>query len=61
LLEKGNNLLSVVPVGELSLLQCGIEWKIKEKIEILFLFCTNFLITDINTQEIIERYAEIDI
>jgi len=60
LLEKGNNLLvSVVSVGELKSLAIQNKWG-KRKIENLLTILQDFLITDINTQEILERYAEID-
>jgi tRNA(fMet)-specific endonuclease VapC len=60
LLRKGNNLLvSVVSVGELKSLAIQNKWG-KRKIENLLAILQDFLITDINTQEILERYAEID-
>lgn len=60
LLEKGNNLLlSVVSVGEIKSIAIQNKWG-KRKIENLISILQDFLITDINTQEIIERYSQID-
>jgi tRNA(fMet)-specific endonuclease VapC len=60
LLEKGNNLLlSVVSVGEIKSIAIQNKWG-KRKIENLISILQDFLITDINTQEIIERYSEIN-
>lgn len=60
LLEKGNNLLlSVVSVGEVKSIAIQNKWG-KRKIENLIAILQDFLITDINTQEVIDRYAEID-
>lgn len=60
LLSKANNLvISVVSVGEIKSIAKKNNWgtrKIKKLNEML----QDFLIADINTEDIIERYAEID-
>lgn len=60
LLSDINNLLiSVVSVGELKSIAKQQNWGIR-KVQKMLDVLQNFLIVDINTEEIIERYADID-
>ena len=60
LLQSDNNLLiSVVTLGELKSIAKQNKWG-KNKLKNLVSVLEEFLITDINTKEIVERYAEID-
>jgi tRNA(fMet)-specific endonuclease VapC len=57
--DENEAILSVVSKGELKLLAKKNDWGNKRlgKLELL---CEELLITDINSEDIIERYAEID-
>ena len=60
LFEPNNNLvLSVVSLGEIKSIGKQNNWG-EKKIKRLFEILNLFLIADINVEEIIERYAEID-
>ena len=54
-----NLIISVVSVGELKSLAIQNQWG-EKKIKSLLHTLSSFLITDINTEEILDRYAEID-
>ena len=56
---KHNILLSVVSIGELKSIALQNKWG-KRKIATLLSFLKKFIIIDINIEEIINRYAEID-
>ncbi|MFK7948719.1 MAG: type II toxin-antitoxin system VapC family toxin [Saprospiraceae bacterium] len=51
--------ISVVSIGEIKSLAKRRNWK-KDKLNRLFKVLETFIIADINVEEIIERYAEID-
>jgi len=60
LLSGDNNLIiSVVSVGEIKSIAKQNKWG-KYKLERLVKMIDDFLVADINTQDIIEKYAEID-
>ena len=52
-------ILCVVSVGEIRAISKINQWR-KKKLEKIELLCEELLITDINTEDLIERYAEID-
>ena len=52
-------ILCVVSVGEIRAISKINQWG-KKKLEKIELLCEELLITDINTEDLIERYAEID-
>lgn len=60
LFEKGNNLAaSVVTIGEIKSIAKRNYWGIK-KLHLLEKLLNLLIIIDINAEDIIERYAEID-
>lgn len=60
LLHKANNLvISAVTVGEIKSLAIQNKWGVR-RIQKLEQLISRFLIADINVEEIINRYAEID-
>ena len=52
-------ILCVVSVGEIRAISKINQWG-KKKLDKIELLCEELLITDINTEDLIERYAEID-
>jgi predicted nucleic acid-binding protein len=59
-LGEGNTaIISVVVVGELESIALRNNWG-QKRIEALEVFLRKFLIADINSRDIIKRYAEID-
>lgn len=61
-LDSSNNdaILSVVSLGEIKVISKINQWGQKRLDKIEFL-CEELLITDINSEDLIERYAEIDV
>ena len=56
---KKRQVISVVSLGEIKSLAKRRNWGIK-KLNRLFKLLESFIVADINVEEIIERYAEID-
>lgn len=57
--STNQQVISVVSIGEIKSLAKRRKWK-KDKLNRLFKVLETFIIADINVEEIIERYAEID-
>ena len=57
--EKNKSAISVVSIGELQSFAMQRKWGSQKKTELLNLF-NNLLVIDINSEKVLQRYAEID-
>ena len=58
-LDRSLNFISIVSIGELRSIGLQNDWGVK-RLGQIDLLRRDFVITDINVEEIVERYAEID-